>query len=94
MKLTMRVHSLILPIGTRSPQAQLYRVDDIKRKRESGWTDRITLHDTDLQLGDIVIVTVEKEEEHQETSDTPAEVVTPPRHDEGATGDDTKEGTQ
>jgi hypothetical protein len=65
MKLTMRVHSLSLPIGTRSPQAQLYRVDDIKRRRESGWTDRITLHGTDLQLGDIVIVTVEKEEDHQ-----------------------------
>jgi hypothetical protein len=94
MKLTMRVHSLSLPIGTRSPQAQLYRVDDIKRRRESGWTDRITLHDTDLQLGDIVIVTVEKEEDHQAASDTTTEVVTPPKHDEGTTEDDTQEGKQ
>jgi hypothetical protein len=94
MKLTMRVHSLSLPIGTRSPQAQLYRVDDIKRRKESGWTDRITLHDTDLELGDIVIVTVEKEEDHQATSDASAEVVTPPSHDGGTTEDDTPEGTQ
>jgi hypothetical protein len=92
MKLTMRVHSLSLPIGTRSPQAQLYRVDDIKRRRENGWTDRITLHGTDLQLGDIV--TVEKEEDHQATSDTSAEVVTPPRHDEGTGEDGTQERAQ
>ena len=94
MKLTMRVHSLSLPIGTRSPQAQLYRVDDIKRRRESGWTDRITLHGTDLQLGDIVIVTVEKEEDHQAASDTSAEAVTPSGHDGGTTEDNTQEGTQ
>jgi hypothetical protein len=94
MKLTMRVHSLSLPIGTRSPQAQLYRVDDIKRRRESGWTDRITLHGTDLQLGDIVIVTVEKEADHQASTDATAEAVAHPRHDEGATEDDTKEGSQ
>ena len=61
MQLTMRVHSLSLPIGTRSPTAQLYRVDGVKRRKESGWTDRITLHGTDLELGDIVIVTFEKE---------------------------------
>lgn len=94
MKLTMRVHSLSLPIGTRSPQAQLYRVDDIKRRRESGWTDRITLHNTNLELGDIVIVTVEKEEDHQETPHASTEAVTPARHDDGTTENDAEEETQ
>ena len=82
MKLAMRVNSLTLPIGTRSPQALLYRVDDVKRRKESGWTDRITLHGTDLQLGDIVIVTVEREADHSDVPASESEVVTPPRHDE------------
>ncbi len=88
MKLTMRVHSLTLPIGTRSPQAQLYRVDGVKRRKESGWTDRITLHNTDLELGDIEIVTFEKEINR----DGHTESVTPSRHDGGSTDDESQEG--
>ncbi len=49
--------------ASRSPISELRdpRVDDVKRRRERGWTDRLTVRGTDLDLGDIVIVTLEKE---------------------------------
>jgi hypothetical protein len=59
MKITMRVHVLTLPTGSMTPLATLYRIDDVKRTRQQGWTDRITLSDADLQLGDIVTVSIE-----------------------------------
>ncbi len=88
MELTMRVHSLTLPIDARAPEALLYRVDDIKRRKQSGWTDRLTLHGTDLELGDIVIVTLEKELDRADHSES----VTPTRHHSGSTEDESQEG--
>ena len=87
MKLTMRLHSLTLPINARESEVRLHSVDDIKGRTESGWTNRLTLHGIYLKLGNIVIVTLEKE--IARTSGT--EPVTPPMHDEGHTENEPQE---
>jgi hypothetical protein len=88
MNITMRVHSLTLPIDARAPEALLYRVDDVKQRKERGWTDRLTLCGTDLALGDIVIVTVVKELDRSGRT----EPVTPAPHHEGDAADESPGG--
>ena len=78
MKLTMRLHSLTLPINARESEVRLHSVDDTERRTESGWTNRLTPCGTHFKLGNIVIVTLEQE--IARTRGT--EPVTPPMHDE------------
>jgi hypothetical protein len=58
MNVVMKVHSLSLDRDTGRHLATLYRHDAIKERRQRGWIDRVTMPAADLQLGDLVDVTV------------------------------------
>jgi hypothetical protein len=82
MNVVMKVHSLSLDRDTGRHLATLYRHDAIKERRQRGWIDRVTMPAEDLQLGDLVDVTVTPR-----TDPSHAESVTPVSDDESTDGE-------